>query len=394
MMIRKTYVTINENILEDNVRKITKKYPNYKYYFGVVKNNCYHHGIKSVNSLINGGVNYLAVSSLEEAIKIRKYQNNIPILCLEVIPKEFLYDAINYNVTLSVDNLDYLKSILEEDIKYDVKIHLVVDSGMNRLGFKEKSELEDAYNLLQNKKHFVLEGIYSHFATSGVLDKHFDEQLECFKELTKNIDLKKIPIVHLGRSATLVQHDKIDFCNGIRLGIIMFGFNLSMNKDNSFKGKLRSIKNNYLKKKLNISRTKTYNDLDLKTAMTFNTVIMSKRKVLKSEFVGYGANYKVKDDGYIYTLPVGYADGVTKEYKYVYIGEDRLDIVSDCMDMIMVYSAKEYDIGTNIEIFGNNRSIKSVSNSLKINVYHLFNMISNRVVYVYLKDKDKEEINY
>ena len=71
-MYRKTYARIDGGILENNVKEIIKKYDKYKYYIGVVKNNAYHHGIKVINNLIQGGVNYLAVSSLEEALSVRK----------------------------------------------------------------------------------------------------------------------------------------------------------------------------------------------------------------------------------------------------------------------------------------------------------------------------------
>ena len=65
-MYRKTYVKINEENLTNNVKEIISKYNNYKYYFGVVKGNAYGHGDYIVNDLIKGGVNYLAVASLEE----------------------------------------------------------------------------------------------------------------------------------------------------------------------------------------------------------------------------------------------------------------------------------------------------------------------------------------
>ena len=90
-MYRKTYAIIDEDKLKNNIKEIKAKYNNYKYYIGVVKNNAYNHGIKIINSLIEGGVNYLAVSSLEEALDARKYNSEIPILCLEVIDLDYIY---------------------------------------------------------------------------------------------------------------------------------------------------------------------------------------------------------------------------------------------------------------------------------------------------------------
>ena len=89
-MQRKTYAVIDGNILTKNVEEIRKKYPDYQYYFGVVKNNAYHHGMKSVLDLIRGGINYLAVSSLEEALSVRKYTTDTPVLCLEPISLDLI----------------------------------------------------------------------------------------------------------------------------------------------------------------------------------------------------------------------------------------------------------------------------------------------------------------
>ena len=81
-MYRNTYAYIDDKILTNNIKEIVRKYSFYKYYIGVVKANAYGHGSYIVNDLIKGGVNYLAVSSLEEAIEIRKYNKEIPVLCL------------------------------------------------------------------------------------------------------------------------------------------------------------------------------------------------------------------------------------------------------------------------------------------------------------------------
>ena len=212
-MQRKTYATINGDILTENVKEIIKKYPDYKYYFGVVKNNAYHHGTKSVLDLIKGGVNYLAVSSLEEAIKVRKYATEIPILCLEPIHLDYIMDAINNNVTLTVESLEYAQKLIKMDLYDTLKIHLAIDSGMHRLGFFDSEELKEAYDLLKENPHILIEGVFSHFATSGVMDPYFDKQVKTFLEITKSIPLKEIPIVHMGRSLTLVNHPKLSFFN-------------------------------------------------------------------------------------------------------------------------------------------------------------------------------------
>ena len=120
---------------------------------------------------------------------------------------------------------------------------------------------------------------------------------------------------------------------------------------------------------------------------------MSSRKVIENDRVGYNT-YKIKEEGYILTIPIGYADGVTKEYGFVYIDENPYPIVSDCMDMIMVFSEKEISVGTLVEIIGPHQRIKDLCKRLSTNSYHLLNLISNRVTRVHKKEKEQEEIIY
>lgn len=391
-MQRKTYAYIDGNILENNIKEIKKKYPDYKYYIGVVKNNAYHHGMKSVLDMIRGGINYFAVSSLEEALALRKY-TDYPVLILEPISLEFVSDAINNNITLTVESLEYTKELLQEDIYSELKVHLAVDSGMNRLGFQTRKELDEALKLLKEHKKIVVEGLFTHFATSGVMDPHWDNQVKKFLNITKNIDLSKIPMVHLGRSLTLVNHPKLEYANAVRLGIIMYGFSQSRKEGTSLRSKLQKLKRNHYQKKYECSKTFLENDLKLNTAMSLYTEVISTRKVHVGDVVGYNA-YPIKEDGYILTLPVGYADGVTKDYKEVAIESKRYKIVSDCMDMIMVYSETPIKVGTKVEIFGRTIPISSVTRRLGLNSYHLFNQISDRVVRVHRSNDIEEEITY
>ena len=342
--------------------------------------------------MIRGGINYFAVSSLEEALALRKY-TDYPVLILEPISLEFVSDAINNNITLTVESLEYTKELLKEDIYSELKVHLAVDSGMNRLGFQTRKELDEALKLLKEHKKIVVEGLFTHFATSGVMDPHWDNQVKKFLNITKNIDFKEIPMVHLGRSLTLVNHPKLEYANAVRLGIIMYGFSQSRKEGSSLRSKLQKLKRNHYQKKYECSKTFLENDLKLNTAMSLYTEVISMRKVHTGDIVGYNA-YPIKEDGYILTLPVGYADGVTKDYKEVAIESKRYKIVSDCMDMIMVYSETPIKVGTKVEIFGRTIPISSVTRRLGLNSYHLFNQISDRVVRVHRSNDIEEEITY
>ena len=110
-MYRPTYLQVDCEKFRSNIKKIMNYNKNYDYYFGVVKNNCYHHGVYLVRVLKELGINYFAVSSLEEAEQVRKYDESTPILCLEPIKSEFVFDAINNNVTLTISSLEEAEEV-------------------------------------------------------------------------------------------------------------------------------------------------------------------------------------------------------------------------------------------------------------------------------------------
>ena len=310
-------------------------------------------------------------------------------------PKDESYQInVNNNVTITVESLDYLEELNKLKLDFEVKIHLKLNTGMNRLGMSSKKDVNKCVEIINKNKKLILEGIYTHLATSGISDKYYDNQIDKFNELTKDINLEEIPIIHLGRSLTLVNHDKLPFVNGIRLGIVMFGFSQSIEPDKSLKGRLRELRRKHLIKKLNISKSYLENDLDLKTSFTLYTTVMSIKKVKKGEFVGYGALYFADEDMNIAILPIGYADGVTKKYKYVYINKNKYEIVADSMDMLMVKVDNKVKVKDDVEIFGDKISIKEASRNNGINSYKLFNMITTRVPRVHKKNDELLEIKY
>jgi len=388
-MYRNTYVKINESTLTNNIKEIKKKYSNYKYYIGVVKGNAYGHGAYSVSALIKGGINYLAVSSLEEAIEIRKYEKDIPILCLEPINSKYIDDIIKYNVTATIDSLELAKEYCKHE--KNLKVHIKLDTGMSRLGINDSEELRDTIKILK-ENNIEIEGIYTHFATTGISDPYYDLQLKKFVKLMYMIDLSQFKIIHLGRSLTLVNHQQLPFINGIRLGIIMYGFNGSMPAGKGFKNYLRELKRKRLIRKYHISPTIRENDLNLKTAFSLYTEVMSIRKIKKGDFVGYGAKYIADRDMLIATLPIGYADGMSVLIKNVVINGKKYPIVGEiCMDMTMIEVDESVKLHDQVEIFGDKISIREVGRKLNTNAYHVFTGITVRVPRIY---EDGIEIKY
>lgn len=211
MLERNTYLEVNLKAIENNVKKIRRYYDEFDYYFGVVKGDCYGQGgIKTVKAIIQGGCNYLAVATLDEALDIRKKLSDIPILCLGVVSSQYIEACMQNDITITVNSLEYLEEILEQDCD-QLKVHLKINTGMNRLGISKNEEVKEAIKLIK-RNHIILEGIYTHIYDASN-EKRYLNQVEKFKELVEGIDLKQIPIIHISASEALTNYDKPDFVN-------------------------------------------------------------------------------------------------------------------------------------------------------------------------------------
>ena len=341
-MIRKTYELINLKKLENNVRTIVNSSTNYKYHIAVVKANCYGLGIKCVKSILLGGANYLAVSSLEEALKIRKITNT-KILVLEPIDIKYIDKAHQNNITLTISSLDYLEKIKDKCFT----CHLKINTGMNRLGINNKEELNEVYKIIKNS-NITIEGIYTHIYKSS--DKVLTEkQFKRFENITKDIDLNEFEIVHIPNSETITNYKKKDYVNGCRMGIIMYGFS---------------------------------NNLNLESVFTLKSRIIEIKHIKKDDTVGYDGNYKATKDELIGIIPIGYADGIIRKNtgRYVYINNKQYKIVGNiCMDMLFVLIDENVKLNDEVLIIKDNNHINEIANHLDTINYEVMCSISNRV---------------
>lgn len=379
-MYRKTYVEIDCNKLENNIKEIKNKYNDYKYYIGVVKANCYGHGIESIKYLIKGGINYLATSSLEEALKIRKLYKDISILVLEPIHYEDILVATKNNIDITIDNKDSFDKLINNNI--NIKFHIKIDSGMNRFGFKDKNDVKYVFD--NSNECVKLIGIYTQLYSGA--GNSLKKELEQFKDLTSLIDLNKIDMVHIDRSLTLEQHGKIEFTNGIRLGILMYGFNkyrYPLSWKRKLYNKIFRIKDSYKESILNLD-----------TVLKFYTEVIETKKVSSNEVIGYGGMYDNKSDVIVGILPYGFADYLFINKSYVYINGKKYNIVVNYMDVTSVIIDESVKVGDKVEIFGDNISIREESRLANANVYKTICSITNRVPKVYVYNDERKEIEY
>jgi len=350
MTYRKTEAQIYLKNIKNNVKKIIQNHGNYKYYIGVVKADCYgHNSHKVIQSIIDGGCNYLAVSSLDEAIIIRKKFNDIPILCLGITdPKHFkIYQKYNIDITVtSLEQISFLK-------KYNLNIHLKIDTGMNRLGIKSKKEFDLILNNIKDN-NLHIQGIYTHIYEAANKFKTLN-QINRFKQITSSIDLNSIPIVHIAQSETLINYEKINFCNGCRMGIIMYGL----------------INNN----------------INLENTLSLTSEVIEIKHLKQGETVSYNGIYKALKDEIIGVVSIGYADGINRKLTgaYVYINENKYQIIGNiCMDMLMIKIDSKVKLHDKVYLYKNIEHIKELSNHLNTIPYELICSISKRVPRKYL----------
>lgn len=391
-MYRNTFVEIDTNALENNVKNIINKYNEYEWYIGVVKGNAYGHGMEIVKYITKAGINYLAVSSLEEAIEVRQYDKNTPILCLEPIQVKFIDDCIKYNVTITIHSYEYFKELLNIKLQTRIKAHLKLDTGMNRLGVNTRQEVNDIVNCLIENENIELEGIYSHLGTTGVWDKEWDNQVSKFEELTQDIDLSKIKIVHVARGISIINHGKIKNTNGVRLGITMYGYtnNFSLNTT-GLKNKLRNIRLQRYKKQLNISPTIIDDNPDVKPAFKLKSEVIQIKQVKKGECVGYGAMYRASEDIKVAVLPVGYADGldVRNTGRNIEINGKLYPIIGTVnMCMITVKVDDLVKVGDIANVIGGLAHAKYIADYLHVTRYVLVTTVAKDIPRLYIKSEE------
>ena len=380
---RKTYIKVDNKILENNAGLLIKAYP-HKYYIAVVKGNAYGHGYGIIPALVRAGINAFAVSNLNEALKVREYEKELPVINLEPVHKEFLGICEKNNISICINDEDSFKEASESGFK--LKIHIKVDSGMNRLGFKDKSELEDIYKRASESENLFTEGIFSHFHTTGIEDREYERDFERFKFLTENIPLDKIPMVHIDKSQTIMAHEKADFTTAVRFGVVLYGFNLMTKYNNDFKSRLRKLKHELKNKRNGVKPIKPYPELDLKTALVLYSEVLQVKKVNPGEYVGYGMKHKAQSEEWVAVIDTGYADGIGRKRigSFVSINGKKYPIIGEVgmgmCEVLVDEGVKRYDAVT---VFGGEIPIRSITRHIMTTMYELLTNLDSLIPRIY-----------
>ena len=335
---------INKSNLEKNlkiVRSINKNL------ICVIKDNAYGLGIENILPiLLENKCDYFAVAYIEEAVKIQKLLENlklknqngkIKVMALNYVKPENVGDAIRNNIELTVFNfsqlLDYLKILDEFFENMTLKIHIKVNSGMNRLGFDKNEILElvkivKKYNLNnKSKNRLEIISIFSHISDAEN-QAETEKQVEKYEKILKIFSQNNVryKYSHLQASPLLFKYGKKYNYDFARIGMALYGMEpLST-------------------------------DVGLLDVITVKSKIINIRNVKKNDKVSYGSKGIVKHDSKIGIAAIGYAHGLQKQIEnsgeaYVLVNGQKAKIIGEiCMDMIFVDLTNIENVKMNDEV--------------------------------------------
>ena len=325
---RPTKAVIDLSAIAFNIEQIAAHIPQSVQKWAVVKANAYGHGAIPVSQHIQALVDGFCVSNIDEALELREAGIAKPILILGVSSLEAVPLAIQQQITLTVASLAWLEELLSQQANLTgLTVHIKIDSGMGRIGFRDSQEAQQVISRLQ-AAGAVVEGIFTHFATADELDtSHFVAQLNCFKEILSELAFLP-PVVHASNSATTLWHSDT-IMNAVRLGDIIYGLNPS--------GRVLDL------------------PYEVKPALSLESALVHVKEIQAGAHVGYGATYTSDSQQIIGTIPLGYADGWTRDMQGfdVLIDGHRCPIVGRVsMDQITVRLPRVYPLGTQVVLIG------------------------------------------
>ncbi len=372
---RPTWTEVNIDAIRQNFFTIKSKLDDSISIMAVVKADAYGHGAVSISQeMLKLGVEYLAVSNIDEAIELRDSGISCAILILGPVETQEFGKLIQFNIYPTVISLEYAKE-LSESYKYRgvyPKVHIKIDSGMGRLGIPIENALLEIEQIA-NIEGVIIDGLFTHFP-SAENDREFSlKQLNAFANLvkeTKRLGIK-IKHFHIANSAAIfnIPESYSEPFTMIRPGLSIYGYSTS------------SIK-------------------ELQNSMSLKARIVSIKKLKKGQSVSYLRTYTVKaDEEYIAVIPVGYADGIPVVYSNkgkVIIGDFYYPVVGRiCMDYMMISLGKnEYDvaIGDEVTIFGKGKlSVEQFGKLCNKIPYEVTCGISKRVPRIFTRKEDERQ---
>lgn len=331
----------------------------------MVKAFAYGSGSEEVANLLQyHRVDYLGVAYADEGVELRKNNITVPIMVMNVSEEGFAIMA-QHNLEPVVYSLPLLKALAGYVQNASLKIHLEIETGMNRLGLSTE-DLAEAIHLIKSCPQLTVASVYSHLA--GADEKQHDgysrEQADRFNQAYEKISkaLSQKPIRHLLNSPGILRLSQYQM-DMVRLGIGLYG----------------------------IDPTTDINE-QLKPVATLKSVISQVKHLKSGETVGYGRWGKANQSMTIATIAIGYADGFSRSFskgkgKVLVHGQLAPVIGNVCMDMTMIdITGIKAGEGDEVIIFGEGLSIQEVAASINTIPYEILTNTSERVKRVFFTE--------
>ena len=370
----RTWVEINLDALECNFDAVREELPENMKILAVVKANAYGHGAIGVAKFLEDKADYLAVAATDEALELRKNGVNCPILILGHIPYGDYDNIVKFNITPTISDFYEAELLSKAAVKAGVTapLHIAVDTGMNRIGFKCDENSVEEIKKIKELPNIEIEGVFSHLAAADMLDKSYTEmQAKRFDDFVLKLENAGInaPIKHLYNSAAIADLEKK--YDMVRQGIILYG--------------------------LRPSDEVEFNNIKVpQPVMSMKTRVVQVKTLPAGECISYGCTYTTEKETKVATLCAGYADGVTRVLSNngeVLIRGKRAKIIGRvCMDQFMVdvTDIPDVEAGDTATIFGTDGeetiSVDEIAKKANTINYEIICNINSRVTRVYMKN--------
>ena len=352
-------ILINKNNLINNLSEIKKLSPGSRV-MTMIKSDAYGHGVIEIAKLLRDS-DAFTVATMEEARYLRDNNVNKEIVCLQGFSNKNEYEYCSENnIKPVVHDLSQISIIEDTLLENNIRIWIKIDTGMNRLGF-HNSDFQRIYNICKNNKKIDKPiGIMTHLACADENQDNFSlRQIERLEKVIGTDDFE----LSIFNSAGIIKYSK-DFKyknHWIRPGLMIYG----------------------------ISPCDSSNNINIKPVMTLKAPVISIKECKKGDSIGYGQTYKIKKDTRIAALGIGYGDGVPRRLgnigKVFFQGHIFNIVGRVSMDIIMIDIKNiNIQVGSNVELWGENINIKDVSFSIGAIPYELMCSLGQRLSRTYV----------
>lgn len=290
----KSWVEINSRNLISNYKSVQKIVGKKNTVMAVVKANAYGHGLKEIAGILCKKAPFFAVDNLKEALVVKGVCKKSDVLVIGYMTKEEMGTAIKNGISFALFDMEDVKNIVSQNLKNAAKIHIKIETGLNRLGFTNRDLPKLLKTLGKYRGKIEVEGAYTHLANvEDTTNPDFTMfQIKNFNTALNTLESNNIcpKFIHAGATGAALIYPESRF-NSIRLGIGLYG--LWPSKENK-----REI----------MSRNK----IDLEPVLAWKSVIAKINFLEKGDSVSYGRTWIAKRKSKVAVIPVGYSDGYSR----------------------------------------------------------------------------------